>query len=322
MSDLVSVIVPAYNAERFLSRCTDSILNQTYTNIELIIINDGSEDKTGIICDAYAADDSRVVVIHQENQGVSAARNAGIEKSSGVYIIFADADDALLPDAVEILLSEMRSADADIAVCSSYRVREGEAVPLQPSGGKRRILEGLESLKGSLEDRGFSYAVWAKMYRRQFIGNTRFVEGKRVHEDAFFLFECFCKQPRVVLCDKYVYIYYVTAGSASRAVFSEKFLDILFFAERKLQIIEEQYPQLKEMAYNVVVKANMALLENLCGTWDPKFRQTERQCIAEVRRYKRYFVAASRQNKRWFFIITNHLYHLYKICYCIIHKLK
>lgn len=320
MSDLISVIVPAYNAERFLSRCADSILAQTHQSLEMILVDDGSTDRTGTICDEYAVSDRRVIVIHQPNKGVSAARNAGIDKSTGTYIVFVDADDALLPNALEQLLSEIQSADADIVSGSSCRINEGEAPSVPLSNGNQRVLEGLDSLKGSLEDRGFSYAVWAKIYRKEFVGSTRFVEGKQVHEDAFFLFECFCKQPRVVLCDKYVYVYYVTAGSASRAAFSERFFDILFFADRKLEMIEARYPELKEMAYNVVVKANMALLENLCRTWDPQYRQAERECIRAVRKYRKYFISTSPHNSRWFFVITNRFYYCYKL-FCGIRKM-
>lgn len=317
MGDLISVVVPAYNAQKYLSRCADSVLMQTYSDLELILVDDGSTDQTGTICDEYAARDNRVVVIHQDNKGVSAARNAGVEKSTGTYLVFVDADDALIPDGLEIMLSELLLANADIAGCSSVRIKEGDPFSAPASGGKRWILEGMDGLKGSLADRGFSYAVWAKMYRRSFIGDIRFAEGKRVHEDAFFLFECFCRQPRIVLCDRLVHVYYVTAGSASRAAFSDKFFDILYFAERKKQMIQEQYPELEEMAYNVLVKANMALLGNLCRTWDRKYRQAERECIRTVRRYREFFVPASKRDRWWFLVLTNHLYYVYKILYGI-----
>lgn len=320
MSELVSVIVPAYDAARFLARCADSILNQTYGSLELILVDDGSTDDTGAICDAYARRDNRVVVIHQPNRGVSAARNAGIDKSSGTYLMFVDADDALLPEAVETLLFEIQCADADIAACAGHRLPDGSPVPGGQASGRRGLLEGLQSLEGALRDRGYAYAVWAKLYRRAFVGDIRFVEGKRVHEDAFFLFECFCKQPRMVLYDKYVYIYYLTADSASRTGFSGKYLDILYFADRKMELIESWYPQLAEMARNVVVKANMALLQNLCRTWDPRFRQMERACIRTVRQYRKYFIPASRGNSRWFFIITHRLYGPYKIFYSMKHR--
>lgn len=317
MSDLVSVIVPAYNAERFLARCADSILAQTHQNLELILIDDGSTDRTGIICDEYAARDARVVVIHQENKGVSAARNAGIDKSAGEYLVFVDADDALLPDGLEQLLFEIRLADADIGCGTGCRVREGEIVFAPVSSGRRRMLEGLDSLKGSLMDRGFTYSACANIYRKAFVGDTRFMEGKRVHEDTFFLFECFCAQPRMVLFDKCVYINYITEGSASRSGFSEKMLDMLFLADRKMEIIEQQYPALKDMAYNVIVKANMALLQNLLSTWDPQFRKQERECIKTVRRYRRYYISVSRRDDRWLMVITNRLYYCYKLVYGI-----
>lgn len=322
MSDLISVIVPAYNAAPFLKRCADSVLAQTHQDLELILVDDGSTDGTGAICDGYAARDRRVVVIHQENRGVSAARNAGIDKSCGEYLVFADADDALPADALEQLLMQLWSADADIAGGYSLRAAEGEVVSLPPSGTRRWVLEGLDSLKGSLLDRGFAYAVWAKLYRRELVGDTRFVEGKQIHEDAFFLFECFCKQPKVVLFDQYVYIYHVTAASASRAPFSEKMFDILFFAERKKEIIEQQYPALRDLTCNVIVNANLALLRNLCGTWNRQYRQQEKACIRTVRRCRSAYTPSCRRDRLWMFVVTNRLYYCFKFFYGIRKKLR
>lgn len=317
LSSKVSVIVPAYNAECYLERCAESVLNQTYLNLELLIINDGSLDGTAYICDELARRDARVVIIHQRNSGVSLARNAGIERSTGEYLTFLDADDTLVNDALEIMVSCLEDAQADIAGFISCCIEEGETRKSIKTTGEQRILVGKEALEGALEDRPFSYAVWAKLYRRSVIGQTRFLQGVRVHEDAFFLFECFCKQPAVVLCDRHVHWYYVTPNSASRSRFSDKFLDILKVSDLKMGIIREQFPNLEEKAYNVIVKSRMALLQNLCGTWDKEYRIIEYQCIKTVKKYREYFVSATEFDHRWLLIIVNNLYYAYKMLWWI-----
>ena len=121
-SPLISVVVPIYNVEHYLERCLDSIISQTYTNLEIILVDDGSTDRSGAIADAYAAKDSRVKVIHQKNGGLSIARNTGIEACRGEYLLFIDSDDYIAPNMCECLLSHLTEADADIAIGGFYRV--------------------------------------------------------------------------------------------------------------------------------------------------------------------------------------------------------
>ena len=140
----------------------------------------------------------------------------------------------------------------------------------------------------------------------------RFMPGKRIHEDSFFLFECFLKQPCMLVCDAVVLCYRTTESGASRAPFSEKFFDILYFAERKMSLVAEHYSQYTSLAKNVWVKANMALLQNLCKSDGRRYRREEKDCIRAVIENKKYFIPATAFHRRWFMVITHHLYLPYK----------
>src|SRR5699024_4494271 len=128
MSDLISVIVPVYNVEKYVRRCIDSICGQTYSNLEIILIDDGSTDSSGKICDEMAAKDGRISVIHQENKGLSQARNAGLDQAKGEYIAFVDSDDYLSLNMYECLLKSLKENNADVVRCAIKNVYEGENI--------------------------------------------------------------------------------------------------------------------------------------------------------------------------------------------------
>lgn len=306
---LISVIVPAYNAERWLEECGRSVLSQTYPNVELVIVDDGSTDATLSVANALAEQAENVKVIHTENGGVCKARNTGMDVASGEFIAFLDADDYLLPQAIAHLYALMTTHEADIAV--GGMVCEGEAfVSCQEDTPCLWIEE--QALYQALSDHPATYSSCAKLYRKARLGNIRFVVGRRVHEDSYFVFECCLEKPRMLCSEETVLCYRQTPNSASRAPFSEKFFDILYFAERKMKTVEERYPQYTELAKNVWVKANMALLQNLCKTKDKRYREDEKRCIRAVMENKKYFIPVSRWNRRWFFIITHRMYGVYK----------
>ena len=313
---LVSVIIPAYNAEEYMGSCLDSIISQTHQKIEIIVINDGSSDRTKEIAERYAEKDARIRVISTENGGVSRARNIGLDNSTGEFFTFVDADDGLFENAVECMLEKIVELNADMVVAKGINAIFGQEL-LQPAVKNRivNIYQGIESIKCSLRDNGIGYAVWAKLYKRSYFKDIRFAEGRKVHEDSFYLFECFAKKPMVLMISSYVYRRNVTQFSASRAPFSDKFLDILYFADRKTQIVNEQFPELFEMTYHLRIKANMAFLRNLCKTYDKKYRKYEKQCIKEIFTLKKHFNPLSKQDVKWFKIITYNLYPIYKLYY-------
>ena len=219
MDELISIIVPVYNAEKFLPTCVESLLGQTYEVLEVILVNDGSKDSSAALCDAYAARDSRVRVIHQENQGVSAARNAGLDRAEGKYVAFVDADDYVEPDYLERLHGEMIAHDADFVTCCYQEVSHGDAsksgIPFVAAS--RMVTEKsayFEDMAAIRED--YWSTIWAKLYRRDLIGDTRFCRTLKYGEDHVFFYDLMCKGPRGYL-DTYRGYYYVRNESSVTA---------------------------------------------------------------------------------------------------------
>lgn len=314
---LISVIVPAYNAEKWLAECCESVFLQAYPNIELLIIDDGSVDGTFSLADSLADGKENVRVIHTDNGGVCRARNIGLDAARGEYITFLDADDALTENALELLYRELTANNADIAIGWKRNMSpDGRDLgnAYQPMSGLYTATQGLRL---SLEDHPAVHSVWGKLYKRTAIGDIRFVEGKKVHEDSFFVFECLAMQPRVVICDEIVIRYRLSENSASRSGFSDKFLDIIYFAEQKRAVVKERFPEYLALSENVIVKANMALLWNLLNTNDPRYKEIEKKAIKDVLERKQYYRTALGSDARLFWLLTHHLYGFYKLLHTV-----
>ena len=310
-NEKVSVIIPAYNAEPFIDRAINSVLNQTHDNVEIVVINDGSRDKTEEKIKTYLEKCDKLKLISTDNGGVCRARNIGIENSTGEYIVFLDADDELLPIAVELMLNTAIESNADIV-----NAKESEEEGCIP---EELDLNGEEYLIKCIEDHHIGYSV-RKLYKKSFLSGVRFEEGRKIHEDSFFCFSCALKHPKVVHIEKSVYKVYPTKGSASRAPFSEKYFDILYFAKRKEDIINEKYPHLNDKIKNLRIKANMALLLKMCTGKAKGYKKTEKELIKYVIKNKKHFVPAIAFDKKWFKIITCRMYFVCKWLYRMKHR--
>ena len=174
MEQLVSIIVPVYNAEKYLKRCVDSILVQDYSNIELILMDDGSTDASGTICDDYAKQDGRVRVVHKENTGVSDTRNRALDLAEGVYVQFLDSDDWIVPEATRLLVQTMEKYDCDMVISDFYRVA-GERLAQKGDIEENRVLSRQEFAACMIENPAdFYYGVlWNKLYKREIIEANR-----------------------------------------------------------------------------------------------------------------------------------------------------
>lgn len=232
---LISVIVPIYNVEKFLPYSIESILNQTYSNLEIILVNDGSTDKSKYICEMYQSKDKRIKLINQKNQGVSVARNTGISNATGEYIGFVDSDDRVSVEFYECLYKLIKETDSDIAECASIQISEEDLFNHQYR------FDSIENLSyittdsiGALhrihnEDRyiiGKSLVVWNKLYKRELFENIQFPVGKR-YEDDFTTYKIFNKIDRLVSTEKVLYNYVQRKNSIMHQEFSLKRLDAL-----------------------------------------------------------------------------------------------
>ena len=310
----VSVVIPAYNAEPFIDRAIDSILNQTYKNVEIVVINDGSKDKTEKKVKTYTEKYDNIKIISTENGGVCKARNIGIENSTGDYIIFLDADDELLNNAIEVMHEYAQKENADIVSALKYESIHDDL------SKEYSILCDDDYLIKVIEGHSVGYSTVGKLFTREHLSDVRFVEGRKIHEDSFFNFQSALKKPRVVDLKETLYRINPTENSASRSAFSEKYFDILYFVERKAEELNEKRPEYQDKIKNMYVRAQLAFLKVACNSGAPKeYKKKEKELIKEIRKNKKYYKPAIKADKRWFFVVTHHLYFLYKFLYKVKH---
>lgn len=234
----ISVIVPVYNIEKYLNDCIDSLINQTYKNIEILLIDDGSKDNSGNICDEYAQKDSRIKVIHQENGGLSKARNTGLDNASGEYIMFCDSDDLFTPIACEVLLNEIESKNADYVIANYQNCDEDGTLWHNPVFDKEKF----KNFRLSIKDYIHSFyimnsGVWNKIFRKSFIDklNLRFIE-KLPAEDAMFTTYCFIKAKSVYYINDIVYLYRQREGDSISTNANVKYFDGINKAYRHIYL--------------------------------------------------------------------------------------
>lgn len=227
MSETVSVIVPCYKVEAYLHRCVDSILRQTHHDLDVILVDDGSPDRCGEICDEYATADTRVRVLHQPNQGLSAARNAGLEVMTGKYVTFVDGDDWLDDTCIGNLHRIMIDTDADLSVCNLLRTSD-ERVTWPAAAGTILEMSRDEAIAQILKPRyGSMVAACGKLYRAELFTKIRFPVG-RLHEDAFTTYRVILQCRKVALTTSPLYVYWQRPDSIMGSPFNPKAkLDII-----------------------------------------------------------------------------------------------
>lgn len=249
MNPLISVIVPVYRVEPFLPRCLDSLRNQTYRNLEILLVDDGSPDNCGKICDEYAEKDRRFRVIHKENGGLSSARNAGLDAATGELVGFVDSDDWIAPQMYETLLSALIKWDAQLSCCGRYDVREktGERkIGLCPKSDE--CLSGVAFAGRIFRYDGCDSSACDKLYRRELLAGMRYPEG-RVCEDMPVTYRLALKAQRVALCPEPLYYYFHRQGSITQTV---EITDKTFhYSQNTAEIypyIRKNYPEIAQSA--------------------------------------------------------------------------
>lgn len=308
----VSVIVPIYNSEKYLPMCIESIINQSYKNLEMILVDDGSKDNSLTICNEYADRDHRIKVIHQENRGVSTARNQGLDNMTGDFFTFVDSDDELYENAVEFLVRDMMMYAADMASAVKTLVDPSGTARSPYDDGKILVYEGEESIKRSLLYDRQTNSACAKLFSKELFLDVRFAEGHSINEDGYYLFECYAKKPKVVQHNVSIYRYNIRENSNSRFGFSKKFFDMIYFSDLKMRYIQENLPDLIELAKDMEVSTHLFFLEVLCRTNDPQYKKDKKRSIRIVR--KRFFKyhPINKHERKMAALVAFGLYPLYE----------
>ena len=300
--ELVSVIVPVYNVEKYLRRCIDSLLNQTYRNLEIILVDDGSGDLSGLICDEYEKKDARIKVIHKANGGVSSARNAGLDRMTGSYVTFIDSDDYVLPDYVEKLMNVMLKYHAHMAGCHTW----SEGSPAACTGENA---VPIQITKDNFLDFQWHASVNATCFRAEVIreAKVRFDEAIAFGEDTLVLFEVFSQYPNAYLLRDQLYFYDKSTGGVTSQPVSEKNLHLLEAYERIFRRIpgKEKTMHSKcgwisaELAFSILVRyqGEQALLNRPKQSllhWD----KIEKTTVHVMRKNVWYYLTGKKEKNR------------------------
>ena len=238
----VSVVVPIYNVSQYVNDTLDSLINQTYKNIEIIAVDDGSTDDSGAICDKLSQTDDRIKVIHKPNGGLSDARNAGIDVVTGDYIMFLDGDDRLVIDAIEQLVSVCcEENDVDL-IQFTYSEVDANGQPLYPYtySQKRELLtDEKEKFDRLYALGGPAASACTKLYKRELFDNLRFCKGI-IHEDEYIVTDILSRTNKVVYFDAALYLYYFRNGSIITSPFSPKKMDIFTVLDKRVGVLKEK----------------------------------------------------------------------------------
>lgn len=249
----ISIIVPVYQVEKYIRQCVDSILAQTFTDFELILVDDGSKDQSGKICDEYAGMDERVKVIHKENGGAADTRNRGMEQAIGNYFMFVDSDDYIAPTMVECLYKNILNENADIAACNYLYFFENDRKKDFATNVKSEVLTGTEIFYDRKNERnyGFWTVVWNKLMKRETVGKIRFRSGK-YYEDEFWANEIYQMDIKIVTVPDCLYYYRQHENSTMRQKKIARSLDLIEAYQERIYIYlkEQKY---SDQAYKVLV---------------------------------------------------------------------
>ena len=247
----ISIIIPVYNVEEYLPQCLDSVLSQTYQNLEIILVNDGSTDSCAQICDEYALRDHRIKVIHQENGGLSDARNAGLEIATGAFISFVDGDDLLSLDFCQILVQNLIENKADIVECGFCKFKEVSTLEKTAAitHEEAQIFETEVALK-LLMTENLKQVVWNKIYRQKVVAALLFPVNK-INEDEYWTYKVFGNSTRIVKIQDELYFYRQQDESIMGRRYSLKRLDGLQALEERILYMKQHFPTL----HNLAIKA-------------------------------------------------------------------
>ena len=237
--EIVTVIIPVYKTKPYLKSCVYSVRNQTYKNLEIILVDDGSPDGAGELCERLKDDDPRIVVIHQSNQGLSSARNAALDISSGEYVTFVDSDDTIDTCMIENLVNDIEIYDADIAECQFHEVFGKRVIHKSPNDTK--VCTPEQALLIDLSSIGGSVAACGKLYRKKIFNEHRFQVG-RLGEDTFAIIDSLRQAKRIVIDHRPMYYYYHRNNSITTNTFNERTMDAIIGAKRNLDIVAKVFP--------------------------------------------------------------------------------
>ena len=318
----ISVIVPVYNVEKYLKKCIDSIIAQTYTNLEIILLDDGSKDDSGKICDEYKEKDNRIIVIHKKNTGVSSTRNEGLKNITGSYVTFIDSDDYIEPDMIEILFNAIKKYNSDISICGTNDFNENYDLVKQSKCNRMIEMDKKSALKELLDEEAFKCVCWGKLYDVKLFNNIKFNEKTKIAEDLEVIYRLFdiCDSIVYVPENKYNYIY--RKNSVTKEIFNENWIREIEISKEILDFIKKKYSDIYEYAAKRYVRINVTcILKILNSTYN---KNDIIQLRNNIKPYWKYYIKNKYGRKKFKIIILILLFNVDLLIYLykIINKFK
>lgn len=278
----VSVIVPVYMVEEYLPFCIECIINQSYSNLEIILVDDGSKDRCGKICEDYSRKDNRIVVLHKENGGLSDARNAGIKIATGEYITCVDSDDYIASDMIQDLYESIRRTGADIAICGTIKTSVRQVNnKSQFAPAEDIVMTPEQTIELGLYSKGFSLSAWGKLYKKSLFYGVEYPKGK-LFEDLFTTYKLILKSHKIVYNEKVGYFYYYRPNSIVASNYTPRHLDCFEGLEQMKADGVFSTPLLKKTYCAAVIEAFSELLEKNPPKNDPSIESLWKQ----VKKYR------------------------------------
>ena len=290
---LISVIVPAYNVEKFIGKCIDSILRQSFKDFEVLLIDDGAKDSTPEICDACAKKDSRIKVYHKENGGLSDARNYGIDRMQGKYVTFIDSDDYVDSGYFEYLYGLItQEEDIQIAMCGKKSVREDENASPDPETF-HEIITGERAVQKMLCGNGSGHSAWGKLYSANLWKTVRYPKGK-IYEDYATTYRVMALVDKAAWGNAAMYFYVQHIESIMHQKCSRRSLSLVDIADEETEFIVKEWPALKQEALARKVTSELKCLQNILNAKNEEFDDYKQKIVEDVRRHKGELLASKK----------------------------
>lgn len=319
----ISIIIPIYNAKDYLRRCLDSVVKQTNSNLEIILVDDGSTDTSLTICNEYAEKDARIVVVSQKNQGVSAARNKGIEIATGDYLGFVDSDDVLSPNMYDILMKLQESTNADITSCRYTKFTNQYDFSITNHYSSYNQTEALFLL---LEEKELTNFLWDKLFKKSLFENIKFKEGL-IFEDLDVMYKLFAKMNKITLSHSILYAYYQREDSYVHTYAYNKIANYIMIYQERYQFLSKNYPSLQEQltfsrVHSIFIVFRMITLSKNKQLLDDQMILEQYQLLKQdisktayhTTRLKKILIQLLSFNRYLFYFITRLLYKLKGEC--------
>lgn len=254
--DTISIIVPVYNIEAYIADCIESIILQTYKELEIILVDDGSTDKCYEICRTYEEKDNRIKVFKKKNGGLSSARNYGMKCAKGAFYMFVDGDDKIEPKLCEILLKLMHDYQADITICDLYQDR------IEKKAEKIAIFKPEKAIEEMLKEKSFNTSACGKLYKKEVFQNVMYPEGK-LYEDLGTTYLLFHHAKKIVYFNHHLYYYRVRSNSIMNVSFHHKKMDLIGISIQQLRFLQTYYPKLVPLGRNRMTRYCISFLKEL-----------------------------------------------------------